>query len=415
MTITMNDSKINNIDDIKLFLQSTQEVSFNRTNRLEAYQWIEQTLVKFNYMGLSKADKSMIKQYIAKITKYSRAQITRLISQYIHTGYVQEIPYDRNQFTKSYSDQDIKLLAQTDELHDFPNGAAIKKILHSMSKTDKSFKNIAKISVAHIYNLRRSTAYKRTAKKYDKTKPAQVNIGLRQKPQPNGQPGFIRVDTVHQGDSALEKGVYHINTADEISQFEFIGSVEKITEQFMLPLLRKIIAAYPFKILGFHADNGSEYINKFIAQMLNKLLIQLTKCRPRHCNDNALIESKNGSIIRKWLGYGFIPQHFADDLNRFFFGCFNYYLNFHRPCAFATITIDKKGKSKKTYKYNDYLTPYEKLKSLSKAFKYLKKGLSFKQLDKIAYSQTNNQMAQIIQTERSKLFRKIFASPQLLP
>ena len=411
MTITMNDSKLNNIDDIKRFLQSTQEVSFKRTNRCETYQWIEQTLVKFNYMGLSKADKGMIKQYIAQITQYSRAQITRLISQYICTGYVQEIPYDRNQFTKLYSDQDIKLLAQTDELHDFSNGAALKKILHSMSKSDKLFKNIAQISVAHIYNLRRSTVYKRITGKYDKTKPTQVKFGLRQKPQPNGHPGFIRVDTVHQGDSALEKGVYHINTADEVTQFELIGSVEKITEQFILPLLRKIINTYPFKILGFHADNGSEYINKFVVQMLNKLLIQLTKCRPRHCNDNALIESKNGSIIRKWLGYGFIPQRFANDLNRFFFGGFNDYLNFHRPCAFATITIDKKGKSKKTYKHQDYLTPYEKLKSLPKARKYLKKDLTFKHLDKIAYSQTNNQMAQLIQTERSKLFKKVFASP----
>ena len=187
MTITMNDSKLNNIDDIKRFLQSTQEVSFKRTNRRETYQWIEQTLVKFNYMGLSKAEKGMIKQYIAQITQYSRPQMTRLISRYIHTGYVQEKSYKRNAFTKFYSDQDIKLLAQTDELHDFFNGAALKKILLSMAKSDKSFRNISQISVAHIYNLRRSIVYKRITKKYDKTKPVQVSIGLRQKPQPNGQ------------------------------------------------------------------------------------------------------------------------------------------------------------------------------------------------------------------------------------
>ena len=147
MTITMDDSKLNNINDIKRFLRSTQEVSFKRTDRVKTYQWIEQTLVKFNYMGISKVDKGMIKQYIAQITKYSRSQITRLISQYMRTGYVFETPYNRNQFTKLYSDQDIKLLAQTDELHDFPNGAAIERILRSMSKTDKSFKNIAQISV----------------------------------------------------------------------------------------------------------------------------------------------------------------------------------------------------------------------------------------------------------------------------
>ena len=336
----------------------------------------------------------------------TRAQITRLIARYVSSGCVQEVPYERNSFTKLYSDCDIKLLAQTDELHDFPNGAALKKILSSMAQSDRAFKNTAQISVAHIYNLRRSTAYKRTTKKYDKTKPAQVNIGLRQKPQPNGQPGFIRVDTVHQGDSSSEKGVYHINTIDEVTQFELIGSVEKITEEFLLPLLRKLLDAYPFKVLGFHADNGSEYINRFVVALLNKLFIQLTKSRPRHSNDNALVESKNGSIVRKWLGYGFIPPQFALDLNQFFFGCFNHYLNFHRPCAFATIITNAKGKTRKVYKQSDYLTPYEKLKSLFSAQKYLKKGSSFRILDKIAYAKTHNQMAQIIQQERSKLFRK---------
>ncbi len=411
MTITMNDSRLNSIDDINQFLQSTQEIFFKRTGRAQTYPWIEQTLIKLSYMGLSKAEKSIVKQYIAKITKYSRAQITRLISQYVSSGCVQEVPYERNSFTKLYSDCDIKLLAQTDELHDFPNGAALKKILSSMAQPDRAFKNIAQISVAHIYNLRRSTAYKRTTKKYDKTKPAQVNIGLRQKPQPNGQPGFIRVDTVHQGDSSSEKGVYHINTIDEVTQFELIGSVEKITEEFLLPLLRKLLDAYPFKVLGFHADNGSEYINRFVVALLNKLLIQLTKSRPRHSNDNALVESKNGSIVRKWLGYGFIPPQFALDLNQFFFGCFNHYLNFHRPCAFATIITNAKGKTRKVYKQSGYLTPYEKLKSLFSAQKYLKKGSSFRILDKIAYAKTHNQMAQIIQQERSKLFQKIFASP----
>ena len=54
-----------------------------------------------------------------------------------------------------------------------------------------------------------------------------VNIGERRKPIPNGQPGFIRIDTVHQGDQDKKKGVYHINAVDEVTQFEVIASVEK--------------------------------------------------------------------------------------------------------------------------------------------------------------------------------------------
>src|SRR3989338_3449262 len=100
MTITMNDSRLNSIDDINQFLQSTQEIFFKRISRAQTYQWIEQTLIKLSYMGLSKAEKSIVKQYIAKITKYSRAQITRLIARYVSSGCVPEVPHDRNSFTK---------------------------------------------------------------------------------------------------------------------------------------------------------------------------------------------------------------------------------------------------------------------------------------------------------------------------
>ncbi len=278
-----------------------------------------------------------------------------------------------------------------------------------MAKKDPSYKNLCKISVSHIYNLRKSVFYKRITKVYTKTKPTPVSIGLRQKPQPNGIPGFIRVDTVHQGDRPSEKGVYHINTIDEVLQFEFIGAVERITEEHLIPLLKKIIQAYPFKILEFHADNGSEYINKHVVKLLKKLLIKLTKSRPRHSNDNALVESKNGSIIRKWISDGFIDKKFALNLNEFYFGCFNEYLNFHRPCAFATITTNHKGKTYKTYKHIDYMTPYEKLKSIANSRRFLKKGITFKMLDKIVFSKSNNEMARIVQSERAKLFRNIFA------
>ena len=52
---------------------------------------------------------------------------------------------------------------------------------------------------------------------YTKTKPAPVKIGERTKPINNGQPGFLRVDSVHQGDKDGEKGVYHINLVDEVT------------------------------------------------------------------------------------------------------------------------------------------------------------------------------------------------------
>lgn len=409
MTITMNDSPLKTIEELRKFLKSSTLLVFKGLKRNEVYEWVENTIIKFDYHVLGKKDKGIVKQYLEKITGLSRAQVTRLIGKQRKTGRVMIERSNHRIFPKIYSDQDIWLLATTDELHDFPNGVMVKKILGRMftEYKDLTYKNISNISVGHIYNLRKSVHYQRLTKKYEKTKPRIVNIGERRKPTPNGIPGYLRVDTVHQGDMEKLKGVYHINILDEVTQFEIAGSVEKITEAFLVPLLLKLINKFPFKVFEFHADNGSEYINRIVVKMLNKLLIKLTKSRSRQTNDNAQIESKNGSIIRKWMGYGFIDQKHASKINDFYFDIFNEYLNFHRPCAFATEVTDKKGKIKKVYKPQDYMTPYEKLKSLSNYQLYLKAGITVNELDKIAKRKTDNEIAKEVQDSRYKLFNKI--------
>jgi transposase InsO family protein len=406
----MNDSNLNTINDLKAFIDASKKgITFKYQNQSETYQWIQDTLIKFEYMSLNKFEKGIIKQYIKIMSQYSRSQITRFIKMYCDYGEIYIQNYERNTFTKKYSDEDIKLLAQMDELHGFPNAFAIKIRLHSLAKQDLRYENLADISIAYIYKLRKTAKYKRMTKRYDKTKPtrAGVAIGRRAKPEPNGNPGYIRVDTVHQGDRNGMKGVYHINTISQITQYECIAAVPEITHEFMIPTLRKIIEVYPFKILGFHCDNGSEYINKFIVTLLNELMIDLTKSRPRRSNDNGLIETKNGSIIRTWIGYGFIDKKFAADLNEFYFGCFNEYLNFHRPCGFASIKELPNGKIKKVYKLEDYATPYDKLKSLPNAKQYLKKGITFNKLDKQFMFRNCNEHAEIVQHERHRLFNKI--------
>ncbi|MCP3870852.1 MAG: transposase family protein, partial [Gammaproteobacteria bacterium] len=163
----------------------------------------------------------------------------------------------------------------------------------------------------------------------------------------------------------------------------------------------------PFIIKGFHADNGSEYINKRVAGLLNKLLIDLTKSRSRKTNDNALVESKNGSIVRKHLGCHHIPQKWAPLINEFSQKYLNPYINYHRPCFFSIVKIDAKGKQKKTYPYKAMMTPYEKMKSLPDAKQYLKPGFTFQQLDGIAGAISDNEAAQQLNEARKQLFKTI--------
>lgn len=152
---------------------------------------------------------------------------------------------------------------------------------------------------------------------------------------------------MHQGDQDGVKGLYHINAVDEVTQYQVVFTVERISEQFIIPALEAILAAFPFMVQGFHADNGSEYINKSVASMLEKLHVELTKSRSRQSNDNALAESKNGSVIRKILGYSHIPQHFAPRVNQFNEAHLVPYITIIVPVSFRLLRLMTKVRNEK--------------------------------------------------------------------
>ena len=405
----MNDTRIKTIEQVREFLAGNSAVEFSISAKDECYSWIEQILIRFSYRNRGKAEKGLLLDLIGKVSGYSRIQIKRLVKQYSDTGRIKRRKSISKGFTRKYTHQDIRLLAYTDGLHRDLSGPAIKKICERAWKEfgDAKYERLAGISVSHLYNLRRGKAYRNIRTYFGKTRSKASSIGERRKPNPQGKPGYLRVDTVHQGDLDGIKGVYHINAVDEVTQHEVLCSVEKISERYLIPVLEMQIDQFPFVILGFHTDNGSEYINKQVAKLLNKLLIELTKSRARHSNDNALVESKNGSIVRKHLGYVHIPQRWAPLVNEFFMNYLNPYVNYHRPCFFPEVRTDSKGKQRKRYPYEKMMTPYEKLKSLPNAESYLKPGLSFRDIDAIACSITDNQAAEQMNNAKLKLFTTI--------
>lgn len=412
ITIHMSDSHITTIEQIRAFLKLDQGFAFKVETKQDKYQWIEEVLRKFKYHSLKKKkQRTMVRRYIKRVTGMSKAQLNRLIKKHDKSGKL--VPdYSKNKkngWTTKFGPEDIKLLIETDSAHDHLSGQATKQILireyEEFNRTE--YENISTISPAHIYNIRRNNNQYNSskAKWIARTKATQVNIGTRAKPKPDGKPGFLRVDTVHSGDLNSKKGVYHINIVDEVTQFEMVATVEKISEKYLTPVIEELLGLFPFKIYEFHADNGSEFINHVVAKLLTKLYIRLTKSRARCSNDNALVESKNGSIIRKHYGHNHIPQRHATLINEFNKKYLNLYLNYHRPCGFATEYIDHRGKVKK--KYNTWLTPYEKLKSLENAQQYLKPGIEFEKLDKIAYAESGNQFAKKMNKAKVELFKKI--------
>jgi len=136
-------------------------------------------------------------------------------------------------------------------------------------------------------------------------------------------------------------------------------------------------------------------------------LIRFTKCRARHTNDNGLVESKNGSVIRRQMGYAHIPQACAELINEYNRDFLNPYVNFHRPCFFPVSVIDQKGKVKKTYPYEEVMTPYERLKSLPEAEACLRPGVTLESLGDIAHQMSDNEFAERMVKARSDLFQQI--------
>ncbi len=405
----MGNSRLTDFTQLKDFLTGTTGLDFSVKSKKEKYAFIKETHDQFLYTTLSKKQKGLVKRYIRKVTGYSTAQVTRVVAKSFY-GDPYRTDYKRHIFTKIYTPEDIVLLAITDNLHGRLNGVATRNILyreyHDFHKEE--YKRISTISVSHIYNLRKTKRYTFSTLTYTKTNPVKRTIGERKKPEPDGKPGYIRVDSVHQGDKEGEKGVYYINSVDETTQWQIVMCTEKISEAFLIPIVEMLLKQYPFKIIEFHTDNGSEYINQYLVKLLNKLLIKLTKNRSRKTTDNALAESKN-NIIRKHMGYFYINQKYAPIINEFMVIVFNPYLNFHKPCGFATITTDKKGKQKK--KYDVYQNPYQKLISIKNFEQYLKEGVTPEQLKQIAYCMSDNDYAVIVQEKKNKLFNEIGLDP----
>ena len=408
----MNDGNILSIAQLQNFLSGVGAISFNinqrgNENKQAMYDWVGNLLARVRYFSSPKKDRSIVIKYVQSITGLSRGHIKKLIRKKKRSGKLRLSATRKNTFPIRYHPIDIARLIATDNAHGRLSGPATQRILQReyWEFGREEFEMISHLSVSHLYNLRKSKRqYLSQILFREKTRAVDRNIGERRKPQTEGKPGFLRVDSVHQGDWDKEKGVYHINLVDEETQWEIIGGTAGISEYWLSPLLEELLYRFPFVILGFHSDNGSEYINYVVARLLKKLLINQTKSRSRRTNDNALVEGKNGAVIRKHLGHGYIHKRYAGEINLFYRENMDEYLNFHRPCGFATDKIDRQGKITKVY--DRYLTPYEKLKTIPDWEKYLRPQITKEELGLESKKLSDNQSAEKMQVAKSKLFEK---------
>ena len=415
MVIDMNEAQVRTVEQVRQVLEGTQALEFSAAEDDEGrYRWIDAVLRRLDYRVLRRADRGAVLAYVQRLSGYSRAQVTRLVSRWV----AGQLPLAKNYrapqhaFARRYTPADIALLADVDRAMGTLSGPATACVLRRQRDVfgDARFERLGSISVAHLYNLRKAGGYREQRVVLTKTSGNRAAaIGVRKAPAPEGRPGFVRIDSVHQGDFDGIKGLYHINAVDCVTQWEIVASVQTISEAHLLPVIEQMLAQFPFEILGFHADNGSEYVNHQVARLLDKLRVEFTRSRPRTSNDNALAETKNGAVVRKVFGYGHIPQRHAARFNTFCVEYLNPFLNFHRPCLFATDVPDAKkpGRIKRVYRPRDAMTPLDKLASLPEAHKHLRPGITLEHLHALARALSDVQAAQELNEARAALFPRV--------
>jgi transposase InsO family protein len=414
MVIDMNEAQVRTLEQVRQVLAGTQALEFAGAQDDQGrYAWIESVLRRFDYRHLARAQRGPVLAYLQRLSGYSRAQVTRLVSRWAAgKRLAKQYRAPEHAFARRYTDADVALLAEVDRAMNTLSGPATACVLRRQRDVfgDARFERLGSISVGHLYNLRNSAPYRAQRVVLTKTRPTKaITIGVRKAPTPEGRPGFIRIDSVHQGDWDGTKGLYHINAVDCVTQWEVVASVQAISEAHLLPVIEQMLAQFPFEILGFHADNGSEYVNRRVAEMLDKLRAEFTRSRPRRSNDNGLAETKNGAVVRKVFGYEHIPQRHAKRFNTF---CLRVpqpvpELPPPMPVRHRTWRTPRSpGASSACTGPKDAMTPLDKLASLTDAAGFLRPGVTLAELHQLARALTDIQAAEELNEARQALFRR---------
>ena len=233
MVIDMDEAKLRTIAQLQEFLDATQEVIFAGTlahSDAQRYEHISRVLKRFDYLARSKLDRGVVLSYLRRTSGYSRAQLTRLVGRWqanrlASTPLAKRYGRPAKPFARKYTAGDIELLVAMDRANEDVCGPAIVHLLQRAFVVygDPSYERLSKLSVSHLYNLRKSGGYRALRSHFTKTRTVCNPIGVRKAPRPNGRAGWVRIDSVHQGDLDGIKGVYHITCVDAVSQWHASG------------------------------------------------------------------------------------------------------------------------------------------------------------------------------------------------
>jgi transposase InsO family protein len=231
-------------------------------------------------------------------------------------------------------------------------------------------KQLLKISARQIDRRLKAVKTQRRRRIYGRTKPGYLlkhHIPVKTDRWDVQSPGFTEVDLVsHSGNSASGEFAHTLNVTDIHTTWTESVAVLGRGEQAVQRALNEIAEELPFRLLGVDSDNGSEFINWHLKRWCERKEIQLTRGRPYKKDDNAHIEQKNWTHVRKLLGWERYDTHGAiEAINDLYRNELRLWLNLFLP----SVKLLKKVRvgSKVRRVYDGPRTPFERVRTCPQA------------------------------------------------
>lgn len=344
--------------------------------------------VKPRYLKAGKKEKGKILDEFCSNAGYNRNYATQIMqADYDYHRVKRE---GRKKRKQKYGADILLVIIKIWELLEYPCGTRLQPSLIPMLEAMERSKEITvsdsirkKLKLITARTLDRRLKRERKIRKLNRSRGTtrhgsllKSSIPIRITNWDTSEVGFMEMDTVaHNGGDPSGECVYSLDMTEIYSGWSEQIAVMGKSEAGVIAATDEIKNVLPFKLKGMDSDSGSEFVNWHMVRYCEQHKLFFTRSRPDRKNDNAYVEQKNNTHVRKWLGYGrydTLKQLVAiNDLYRNELRLFN---NFFRP-VMKILSKEKINNSVCRKKYDVAQTPYQRLMDSSQISEKKKREL----------------------------------------
>lgn len=345
------------------------------------------------YVRAKKKEKSVILQEFCLNTGYEhKYAIKKLRGAFLHP--VKEKQKQKRKKVSQY--MSIKAtVKQLWDVADFPSATRLHAILPELVKQGIRYEEIhpnsvqqellARISISSIDRVLQSEIRTRRRRINGQTKTGRLkyDIPLAIDSEPVTKPGVLEIDlVVHCGESAMGEFINTLNATDSVTGWYEAEAIMGKSQRAVEAAMEEIEKRLPYPLTGIDSDNGTEFINGNMKRYAERRKITFTRSRPYKKNDNAHIEQKNFTHVRKIIGYArFDTKEQQEMMNDLYRNELRLYINFFQPSQ-KLVKKERIGSRIKRV-YDIPTTPYQRVQGSKDIADTVKQQLTeqYKQLN----------------------------------